>query len=210
MEIDRKVLGMVDYLLVNEVEIKFLCGTEFDLENIGKSIMELRKTYKNNIIVTLGESGSIMIEASGKVHRQPAYRVTAVDSTGAGDAFTGGFILGLSMGLSLPECIEIGNAAGAFSVTGWVPTASSDVLDLAVTADTVYAGLEYGNSAEAFDRGSAATLSWAPVVPDVVVSAVEVDGFQVVLEADYVKADCFAAKQRPIVVPARTFLSQLL
>jgi ribokinase len=117
MEIDRKVLGMVDYLLVNEVEIKFLCGTEFDLENIGKSIMELRKTYKNNIIVTLGESGSILIEGSGKVHRQPAYRVSAVDSTGAGDAFTGGFILGLSMGFSLPECIEIGNAAGAFSVT---------------------------------------------------------------------------------------------
>ena len=34
--------------------------------------------------------------------------------------------------------------------------------------------------------------------------------FQVVLEADYVKADCFAARQQPIAVPARTFLSQLL
>ena len=34
--------------------------------------------------------------------------------------------------------------------------------------------------------------------------------FQVVLEADYVDADCFATRRRPVVVPARTFLSQLL
>jgi len=34
--------------------------------------------------------------------------------------------------------------------------------------------------------------------------------FQVVIEADYVKADCFAAKQHVKVVPARTFLAQLL
>jgi ribokinase len=117
MEIDREVLSMVDYLMVNEVEIRFLCGKEFDIKNINRSIEELRKTFKNNLIVTLGEGGSFLIESSGKIYNHPVYKVKAVDSTGAGDAFTGGFILGLSQGFTPPECLEIGNAAGAYSVT---------------------------------------------------------------------------------------------
>lgn len=117
MEIDREVLGMVDYLMVNEVEIRFLCGIEFDINNINKSIEGLRKDFKNNLIVTLGEGGSVLVESSGKTFSHPAYKVNAVDSTGAGDAFTGGFILGLSQGFTPPDCLEIGNAAGAYSVT---------------------------------------------------------------------------------------------
>jgi ribokinase len=77
----------------------------------------LRKTFKNNLIVTLGEGGSVLVDSSGKIYSHPVYKVSAVDSTGAGDAFTGGFILGLSQGLTPPECLEIGNAAGAYSVT---------------------------------------------------------------------------------------------
>ncbi len=34
--------------------------------------------------------------------------------------------------------------------------------------------------------------------------------FQIVVEADYVDADCFASRRNPIIVPARTFLSQLV
>jgi ribokinase len=117
MEIDREVLSMVDYLMVNEVEIRFLCGIEFDIKNINKSIEGLRKTFKNNLIVTLGEGGSVLVESSGKIFSRPVYKVDAVDSTGAGDAFTGGFILGLSQEFTSRECLEIGNAAGAYSVT---------------------------------------------------------------------------------------------
>ena len=117
MEIDRSVLGMVDFLMVNEVEIKFLSEAEFNIEDISNSIIKLRKFFKNNIVVTLGKMGSVLVDRKGNIHRSPAYTVNAVDSTAAGDAFTGGFIMGLTEDLPLPDCMEIGNAAGAISVT---------------------------------------------------------------------------------------------
>ncbi len=117
LEIDRSILGMVDFLMVNEVEIKFLSGVEFNIEDMGDSIVRLRKFYKNNIVVTLGEMGSVFVDRNENIHRSPAYKVDAVDSTAAGDAFTGGFIMGQTEGHTLPDCVEIGNAAGAISVT---------------------------------------------------------------------------------------------
>jgi ribokinase len=117
IEIDRSVLGMVDFLMVNEVEIKFLSGVEFNIEDISNSIIKLRKFFKNNIVITLGEMGSLLVDRKENIYRSMAYKVNAVDSTAAGDAFTGGFIMGLTEGLSLPDCMEIGNAAGAISVT---------------------------------------------------------------------------------------------
>jgi ribokinase len=116
-EIDPSILGMVDFLMVNEVEIKFLSGVEFDIEDISNSIIKLRKFFKNNIIITLGEMGSVLVDRKENIHRSPAYKVDAVDSTAAGDAFTGGFIMGLTENHTLPDCVEIGNAAGAISVT---------------------------------------------------------------------------------------------
>jgi len=86
-KIDLSVLGMVDFLMVNEVEIKFLSGTGFNIEDIGDSIARLRKFYKNNIVVTLGEMGSVLVDRNGNIHMSPAYKVNPVDSTAAGDAF---------------------------------------------------------------------------------------------------------------------------
>ena len=116
-ELDRRILGKVDFLMVNEVEIQFLCGTKFNINNINDSIVSLRRYFKNNIIITLGEMGSVLIDSNDTLYRCPAYRVKAIDSTAAGDAFTGGFIFGLVESLSLRKCLEIGNAAGALTVT---------------------------------------------------------------------------------------------
>ncbi len=117
MKIDLSVLGMVDFLMVNEVEIKFLSGTGFNIKDIGDSIARLRKFYKNNIVVTLGEMGSVLVDRNENIHMSPAYKVNPVDSTAAGDAFTGGFIMGQTEDHPLPDCMEIGNAAGAIAVT---------------------------------------------------------------------------------------------
>lgn len=117
IEIDQPVLGMVDFLMVNEVEIKFLSGIKFNIEDINNSIIKLRKFFKNNIVITLGEIGSVLVDSNENIYRSLAYKVNAVDSTAAGDAFTGGFIMGLTEDLSLSDCMEIGNAAGAISVT---------------------------------------------------------------------------------------------
>ena len=117
MDLDRQVLKKIDYLIVNEVEVRYLTGIEFEVERAEDSMIKLRKFFKNNALVTLGEEGTVLLTDSGKIFHYPAFPVDPVDSTAAGDAFTGGFIMGLVEGKNIGECIILGNGAGAISVT---------------------------------------------------------------------------------------------
>ncbi len=117
IEIDKTILGMVDFLIVNDIEIKFLCKTEFDTKNIKSSIAVLRKFYKNNIVITLGKLGSVLLDSNDNVYSRPAYNIEAIDTTAAGDAFIGGFVKGLIEGFSFKDCLSVGNATAAISVT---------------------------------------------------------------------------------------------
>jgi ribokinase len=67
-------------------------------------------------VVTLGDRGAVVVEADG-VTELPAYRVEAVDTTAAGDAFTGALGAALSQGHELPEALRRGMAAAALAVT---------------------------------------------------------------------------------------------
>jgi ribokinase len=67
--------------------------------------------------VTLGADGSLL-STSGELLRQEAFRVPAQDTTGAGDAFHGGFIYGLLNGASAQECLRIASAVAAIKCTG--------------------------------------------------------------------------------------------
>ncbi|MCL4386428.1 MAG: ribokinase [Actinobacteria bacterium] len=120
MKIEKSLLKRVDFLIVNEIEIKQLSGSAFD--NFDKNQIEIilrkiRKFYKNNIIITLGEKGAVGINSNDEIFILPTYPVDKLDSTGAGDAFIGGFILGLISEKSMKECINLGNAVGSISIT---------------------------------------------------------------------------------------------
>jgi sugar/nucleoside kinase (ribokinase family) len=54
----------------------------------------------------------------GKMVRMKSIRVRAVDATGAGDAFNGGFLHGYLAGWPLEECMRAGNVCGALATTG--------------------------------------------------------------------------------------------
>ena len=58
-----------------------------------------------------------MAARGGEVQFAPAYRVTAVDTTGAGDSFNAGFVYGYLSGMDLLGSLRCGNACGAMSVT---------------------------------------------------------------------------------------------
>ncbi|MEM2598539.1 MAG: PfkB family carbohydrate kinase [Thermoproteota archaeon] len=63
--------------------------------------------------VTLGEEGSVFVSKKGEVVRQKAFKVQAVDTTGAGDVFHGAFCFGVLQGWSLPKIVEFSSAVAA-------------------------------------------------------------------------------------------------
>jgi ribokinase len=68
------------------------------------------------VIITLGSQGAIVVDEAA-VHHVPAYRVTAVDTTAAGDAFTGAFATAVGAGAALVEAVRRAAAAGALAAT---------------------------------------------------------------------------------------------
>lgn len=105
-------LELCDYLIVNEIEGKSLSGKS----DYKESVLFLSKKYKNNIIMTVGEEGVYFNSDEDIIHKE-SMKVDAVDTTGAGDAFTGYLIGMLSRGLKLEAAIEVGIKAAGISVT---------------------------------------------------------------------------------------------
>ncbi len=75
---------------------------------------------KASVLITLGREGSMafqVTESGVETHRQPAVRVQAVDTTAAGDTFTGYFISGLMRNQPLADCMRDAGMASAIAVT---------------------------------------------------------------------------------------------
>ncbi|OBY25922.1 ribokinase [Leisingera sp. JC1] len=105
----QAVLPYLDFLILNEVEAQQL------QEATGK---EPGALGIKDVIITLGAKGARHIEGdTGTVSDVPALPVTPVDTTGAGDTFTGYVLSGLDLGLTVAESIEQASRAGALMVT---------------------------------------------------------------------------------------------
>ncbi|MBI2493617.1 MAG: ribokinase, partial [Candidatus Rokubacteria bacterium] len=82
-------LPLVDYLTPNEGEAERLSGVAAaDAAGAAGAARALRARGAGAVIVTLGEAGALAVSAAGEL-RVPAYRVSVVDTTAAGDAFNG-------------------------------------------------------------------------------------------------------------------------
>jgi len=111
-------LKKIDYLVLNETEASLL------LDNTIKSEIEavdainlIQSRGAKNVIITLGEHGAVYIDEHKNKGFQPAYKVSAIDSTAAGDAFIGGLIHQLINKKSLKEAVNFANAAGALAAS---------------------------------------------------------------------------------------------
>lgn len=103
----------IDLLLVNEIEAKDIANKD----NIDESINYFMATYPNiNLIVTLGSKGSIFVNKNEKI-KQEGIKVESVDSTGAGDTFTGFFVSYFYQGKNVRDCLKFASLASALSVT---------------------------------------------------------------------------------------------
>ena len=110
-------LDGVDYLTPNEIEAEALTGiSTASAEGPEKIAQALRKQGVRQIVLTLGNNGCY-IAGNGEETRIEAKKVTAVDTTGAGDAFNGFLATALAKGLEFREAAEIACAAASLSVT---------------------------------------------------------------------------------------------
>lgn len=120
-DLDESLLRMIDVIVPNESETERLTGqTIKDQESARKAGAELLKRGAGNVVLTLGESGALLVEG---VKREPvfefipAFPVSVIDTTAAGDAFVGALATGLGEGLSLAGAAHFANAVAALSVT---------------------------------------------------------------------------------------------
>lgn len=119
---DEKILGLplqyVDYLLLNEIEAGQILLREtkdgLDGEILAKDL--LNRFPESAIVLTMGPNGSVYMDSKETV-LQPAYKVQAVDTTAAGDTFTGFFIGGIIRGLAVREAMDAASKAAAIAVT---------------------------------------------------------------------------------------------
>ncbi|MBW8040172.1 MAG: ribokinase [Planctomycetes bacterium] len=116
-ELSSRLLKMVDVLTPNETEARILTGIEVtDRQSAGAAAQKLLECGVKNVILTMGASGYLTASDEGTEFVE-ARKVTAVDSTAAGDAFTGSLAVGLAKGQSLSEAALLANNVAAFSVT---------------------------------------------------------------------------------------------
>ena len=86
------------------------------INDLEKALRQMRQTHDGVLCVTLGDQGAVALEGD-TLHREPAFLVHAVDTTGAGDVFRGGFIYALVHGLPIEQALRTANAAAAVSCT---------------------------------------------------------------------------------------------
>jgi ribokinase len=119
-QIPGKMLRQVTYLTPNESETCTLCGIhgrDLNLSTVAEFAQILQSQGATNVIIKMGSNGAYVAGADGPQEMVPAFKVTAVDSTAAGDAFNGGLAVALMQGKSLEEAVRFGSAVAALSVT---------------------------------------------------------------------------------------------
>ena len=115
-KISDEFLSKAYMVTPNEVEAEALTGIKVeDLESAKKAATIFKKKGVKKVLITLGEKG-VFISDDDKDEILPAFHVNASDTTGAGDAFNGGFITALAEGKDEWEAAKVANAAAALSV----------------------------------------------------------------------------------------------
>ena len=118
LQLNETMLKLTDYFTPNETETEFYTGVKINgIPDASTAADILLKKGLKNIIITMGKDGSYYASGDYKKHF-PAYPITAVDATAAGDAFNGALAVMLSEGRDIEYTVKFANAAGAVCAQG--------------------------------------------------------------------------------------------
>ena len=119
-KLDAVDMSKISIFLLNEVEGNQLTG----LTEPNDILDKLQELYPHaRIVLTLGKDGAMYADQTQRVY-QPIFKVKAVDTTAAGDTFTGYFLAGLMSGMDMQEVLKMSAKASSIAVTreGAVPS----------------------------------------------------------------------------------------
>tara|TARA_B100001093_G_scaffold517592_1_gene599601 strand:- start:718 stop:1623 length:906 start_codon:yes stop_codon:yes gene_type:complete len=116
-DLNNEFFKLIDYFTPNETEAEFYTGIKINDKNDAKlSAKKLISMGIKKVIITLGEKGLFYSDGKEEIYMK-ASSVKVVDTTGAGDAFNGGFSFALLKGKKIKECLEIANKVAGLSTT---------------------------------------------------------------------------------------------
>ena len=116
-ELDNEFFSLVDYFTPNETEAEFYSGIKINDESDAKvSAAKLLDVGIKKVIITLGEKGVFYSDGKEEIYIK-ASPVKAIDTTGAGDAFNGGFSFALLKEKKIKDCLEFANKVAGLSTT---------------------------------------------------------------------------------------------
>ncbi len=110
-------LAAAEYLILNETEAEVISGHPMrSAADHNACVNELLAKGFRRVVLTLGAQGALLASSSSRVHI-PSFKVSAVDTTGAGDAFIGSLATFLSEGMTEQEAVRRANLYAALSAT---------------------------------------------------------------------------------------------
>ncbi|MBS7287818.1 MAG: ribokinase [Candidatus Freyarchaeota archaeon] len=115
--IPESVLSKVSVLTPNEVEAEMLTGVK--VQSLRDATVAGRKLLEKgvgSVVLTLGDKGALLVDEEGEFH-VPALPVKPVDTTGAGDCFSGALGVALAEGLNMKKAVVFANTAAGLSTT---------------------------------------------------------------------------------------------
>lgn len=112
-EIFELDFSMLSYLILNETEAADISGCDDPYESLD-FFKEKYPTLK--IMLTLGKDGCVYQDGERRIYH-PTFDVTTVDTTAAGDTFTGYFVMGLYSGLDIKQTLRLASCAAAIAVS---------------------------------------------------------------------------------------------
>ena len=115
----NEIYGLCDYFTPNETEASFLAGIPVETkEQASEAAQIFIERGVKTAVITLGENG-VYVQNSNLSQHIPAFNMgnKVIETTGAGDAFNGGFAYAMAEGIPLTEAIRYGSATAAISVT---------------------------------------------------------------------------------------------